>query len=134
MPLGNGIPLPVEVPPDTGALEKAESTSFGDGQKLDHRLRVVAGYGSLIFALALYLSGLGAIALFLGLCPSYPAAESDMWHIVVATLVALFSVPTVLLLSVLRSTGQSRSSAESDSLHSAIGERVMQLFDRLIDK
>lgn len=132
--LANGIPLPVEVPPESGALEKAESTAFGDGQKLDHRLRSAAGYGALIFALALYLSGMGAIALFLGLFPTYPAAKPDMWHIVVATLVALFSVPTVLLLSVLRSTGIARNSAESDSMHSAIGEKVMQLFDKLVDK
>jgi hypothetical protein len=56
-----------------------------------------------------------------------------MWHIVVSTLVALFSVPTFLILGVLRTT-QALNGSDTDTLHSAIGEKVMFVLDKLIDK
>lgn len=127
------VDLPVEIPTESGPLETAESTLLEHGKKLDHRLRWIAGYGALMLAVLLYAAGLGAAALFLGLVAPYPAVKADMWHIVVATLAALFSVPTVLLLSVLRSTTNIRKDADTDTLHVAVGEKVMLLFDKLID-
>ena len=130
---GAQVDLPVEIPAESGPLENAEATLLEDGRRLDHRLRWFAGYGALALAVIMYLAGLGAAALFLGLYLPFPAVKADMWHIVVATLAALFSVPTVLLLSVLRSTTVVRKDAETDSLHAAVGEKVMQVVDRIID-
>lgn len=98
-------PLPPEEVPRSSPLEKKESSdTFGEkGRKLDHNLRSIAGYGALVLALMMYAAGLAAIGIFLGLVPAIaPAAKADQWHIVVAVLVALFSVPTFLVIAVLR--------------------------------
>lgn len=138
LPQPERIPEPAEIPPveilpEPGPKEKAELDDIeGDGRKLDHSLRTWAGYGALLFAFALYVAGLLAIALFLGLFPCWPRVQADMWHIVVATLVALFTVPTFLVMAVLRSSGAARKDADADNLHAAIGEKAMKVLDKLI--
>ena len=56
------------------------------------------------------------------------------WHVLVVALIALFTVPTVLVLAVLRSASIVTKDAEADSLHAVIGTKVMSLIDRLLDK
>jgi hypothetical protein len=98
-------------------------------------LRRIAGYGALFLALGMYAAGLFAIGLFIGLWPCIAEpAEAEQWHIVVAVLIALFSVPTLLLLSVLRSTSLMRKDAEVDSLHAVLGEKVLGLMEKLAHK
>lgn len=99
---------------------------------LDLGLRRYAGWGALILALVFYALGIVAIALFLGIFPFRPAVGSDHWHIVVAVLVALFSVPTFLLLSVFRST--SAKEQDHQSLHEAVGNRVLNLLENLTQR
>lgn len=130
-------PLPPEVVPEPTPLEKKEAnTTFGEkGRKLDHSLRTLAGYGALLLALVMYSSGLAAIALFLGLFPCIaPPVEADQWHIVVAVLVALFSVPTFLVVAVLRSANLLRKEAADDSHDPDWREALMRLMEKVVDK
>lgn len=97
-----------------------------------HNIRRVAAYGVLLIALLMYAAGLAAIGIFLGLCPKYPPIKAEMWHIVVAVLMALFTVPTVLAISVLKITGSNKSSDSiPSSAQEAIGNMVVKLFDKL---
>lgn len=127
--------LPEEMPPNLDVKAKKEGTLFEDGSRLDHSLRSWSGYGALFLALLMYFCGLVAIALFIGFLPSIaPAVKGDAWHIVVAVLVALFSVPTVLVLAVLRSTSAVKKDAEMDSLHAAVGEKLMAWIEKMTSK
>jgi hypothetical protein len=134
---GGPNPLPEEVPPPSGPLEALEQRSFDEaaGQWLNHNLRTISGYGALVLALLMYAAGIFAIGLFIGLFPCLaPPVEPEMWHIVLAVLIALFSVPTLLLLSVLRSTGVQSKDAEVDSLHTALGSKLIEFLEKLVSK
>lgn len=133
LPPPEPIEIPTETPPTPGPREKAEQEGVeGKSRRLDHTLRSLAGYGALGFAFLLYASGLFAIALFLGLFPCWPRVQAEMWHIVVATLVALFTVPTFLVMAVLRSSAVVRKDASADNLHATVGEKLFKLLDKLI--
>lgn len=124
---------PVEAPAEIDSLAKEESSFLEDGKKLDHSLRSLAGYGALILAVLMYMAGLAAIAFFIGLCPNYGRVSEGHWHLVVSTLVALFSIPTILVLAVLRSAGQKHADKELDSIHSAIGEKVVSVIEKILE-
>lgn len=131
-------PLPTQIPPvvapgPTGALARKEKGQFTDAEELDHSLRKWAARGGLVGVALFYVAGLLAVGLVLGVCPHYPAVSADKWHIVVSVLVALFSVPTVILLAVLRSASLMRKDEASDSLHEAIGQKVMSVLDKVIE-
>lgn len=138
----------VPVPAPTGATQivppiKAPSTKwwpFGrerderkqiekDGSQ-SHNVRRLAAYGGVVFAAVLYLAGLGAIALFLGLLPNHERIDASMWHIVVAVLVALFTVPTVLVIAILKVTSPSHASDLPTTAHEALGK----MFEKFVDK
>lgn len=82
----------------------------------------------------LYCAGLYALALFLGLIEGHAAIAPEMWHIVVTTVVALFSVPTAIVLTVLRSASATKSDPSSDSLHALLGEKVLGLLEKITDR
>jgi uncharacterized membrane protein len=67
-----------------------------------HNIRRIVAYGAMTMVLVMYVAGLFAIGYFLGLTPFAKPVSADLWHIVVAVLVALFTVPTVLAISVMR--------------------------------
>jgi hypothetical protein len=103
----------------------------GPSRQLDHSLKSWAGYGALAIALVSYLAGFALIGIFAGMHPRYPRVDAASWHVVVAMLVALFSVPTVLVLAVLRNSVTAQKAASADSLHEAIGQGLVGLIDRL---
>lgn len=110
-------------PDERGQLEK-------DGSQR-HNVRRLAAYGGIIFAGILYLAGLLAIAFFLGVLPPHKPATADMWHIVVAVLVALFTVPTVLVIAVLRVTGPQADEGLPVTAHEAMGKMIEKAVDKL---
>jgi hypothetical protein len=124
---------PVDVsalPIDTPA--RAEESAFANpGAKLDHGLRRVAGVFALLFAAVFYIAGLVAALHFAGISSNL---FDGSWHIVTSVLVALFSVPTVLVLAVFRGTGMAKKDSEMESLHAAVGSRLMSLVEKLLDK
>lgn len=113
-----------------------EEVFFGKTEvlQLDLRVRRYASYGALSVALVLYAFGLFAMLYFFGLLPVCPGRIPTDWHVYVTTVLALFSVPTVLVLAVLRSTGKGAPGGSDEQMHEAIGSRVMNLFDALIAK
>lgn len=145
-------PTPAVTPPSasvpTGATQvvpviKAPSTSWWqlggsderkqfekDGSQ-NHNVRRIAAYGGIIFAVLLYAGGLIAIARILGFFPSHPAFDSDMWHIVVAILITLFTVPTVLLIAILKVTSPAASTEVPASVHELLGKMVEKLVDKV---
>lgn len=128
-------PLPPVQPPATpSAFAKAEQDFFQKNLQQSFNIRRLAGYGGLFFCAALYLAGLLAVAIFLGLWPGIPPVDKDRWHIVVAIVVPLFTVPTVLLLAVLRTVTVKPANDEVPaSVHEALGQMLSKLFDKLTD-
>jgi hypothetical protein len=110
--------------------EQEERTFAEKSEQLDLHLRRGAGYGALIAAGILYCVGVFLAIKFA--CTAQ--AQAPSWHIVIAILIALFTVPTVLALAVLRSVSLMTKDAKADSLHAIIGEKLSTLIDKLIDK
>ncbi|MDD2917390.1 hypothetical protein [Rhodoferax sp.] len=100
-----------------------------DGSQ-SHNVRRLAAYGGVVVSAILYLAGLGVIALFLGLIPGHGRVDPSMWHIVVAVLVALFTVPTVLVIAILKVTSPSHASELPTTAHEALGK----MFEKVVDK
>lgn len=124
---------PVEAPAQVGAAELSEADLLDqNARRLDHDLRKLAGYGALIVAAILYIAGLIAICVFVRLYIQRPEASANSWHIVVSTLVALFSVPTFLVFAVLRHAKPSNNGADDEMLHTAIGEKVVALVAKFL--
>jgi hypothetical protein len=127
---------PVEDSPGTGSGNQEAKKLFGANeakQTLDVNVRRIAGYGAAILALVLYGCGIYAIAVFMGLT-CYPRAKAEEWHIVVAVLIALFSVPTVLMISVLRGTNGNAQAGQDDQLAEAVGQKIIQMAEKWLDK
>ncbi|MDR2990460.1 MAG: hypothetical protein LBU72_00755 [Burkholderiaceae bacterium] len=129
MPDKPQLPDVEEFPVDQGANQE-ESDFAKTGKLLDLHLRRVTGYGALGAAAILYSVGVG-LAIKFAYATGYQAPS---WHSVIAILIALFTVPTVLVLAVLRSSSLLTKDADTDSLHAIIGTKVMNLIDRFLDK
>ena len=54
-----------------------------------------------------------------------------MWHIVVAVLVALFTVPTVLVIAILKVTSPNQSTEMPASVYEALGKMVEKAIDKI---
>ncbi len=132
----SGVPQeipPVEVPEQVGAAELSEAEALDhEARRLDHSLRMWAGYGALIVAAILYFVGLFVVCVFVNLAIHRPDSSGELWHIVVSTLVALFSVPTFLVFAVLRHAKPSNNGADDEMLHTAIGGKVVALVAKFL--
>lgn len=127
---------PVEHSPGSGSGAQEAKKLFGANeakQTLDVNVRRIAAYGATFLALCLYGCGIYAIAVFMGLT-CFPKAKAEEWHIVVAVLIALFSVPTVLMISVLRGTNGNTQGGEDHQLAEAVGQKIIQLVEKWLDK
>lgn len=126
---------PVHPPKKSGMWlfnrERDERNQIEKDGSQSHNIRRIAAYGAILFAGFLYVAGVIAIMLFLGLTPWRDAATSDMWHIVVAVLIALFTVPTVLIIAVLRVTSPAQASELPTTLHEALGKMLEKIVDKV---
>jgi len=109
-----------------------ERKQFEKDGSQSHNVRRVATYGGLFVAIILYTAGLFVIAVFLGLWPGSVKIASDMLHIVVAILIALFTVPTVLVIAILRVTSPAQDSELPTTAHEAIGKMVEKAVDKFL--
>lgn len=135
VPISGRIP-PVDPPAKSwwrGGSERDERSQLERDGSQSHNVRRIAAYGGMLVAGILYLGGLAAIGLVLGLCPKYPRVAADMWHIVVAVLVALFTVPTVLLVSILKVMAPSQETEIPATVHEAMGKMIEKLVDKVCD-
>ena len=128
--------------PDVSSLEAAalhnntERHFLSRPEELDLSLRAWAARGGLATAALLYAAGLFSLSVFVGVFEHWPAVSADKWHIVVTTVVALFSVPTMILLTIIRSSSSMKTEpdAETKNLHTLIGEKLLNLLEKLADK
>lgn len=135
-PLNQGVQIPPVTPPKKRGVgwfswEADERNQLEKDGSQSHNIRRVAAYGALVLAFVLYMGGLAAIALFLGLFPNRPRVDAGMWHIVVATLVALFTVPTVLIIAVLKTSAGLKA---EDSMPASFQEALGKMIEKLVDK
>ena len=116
--------------------EMVEDRFMSKPQKLDLSLRAWAGRGGLAAAAVLYAAGLFSLSVFVGVFDHWPAVSADKWHIVVTTVVALFSVPTMILLTIIRSSSSMKTEPDTTTknLHTLIGEKLLNLLEKLADK
>jgi hypothetical protein len=125
---------PVQPPAKSGGVfAPDERKQFEKDGSQSHNVRRVAAYGGLFVATILYAAGLYAIAIFLGVLPGSERVEADMWHVVVATLITLFTVPTVLVIAILKVTSPSQESELPATVHEAMGKMVEKAMDKLFD-
>lgn len=116
---------------EKGPSERERNQIEKDGSQ-SHRIRRWAAYGGIGFAFVLYVAGLFAIGLFLGLFPGcHKGADPAMWHIVIAVLVPLFTVPTVLLIAILRTSTPSPNTELPASSHEALGKWIEKVVDKI---
>lgn len=116
-----------------GASEHAELNQFAKDSIQTHGIRRYAAYGGLVFVGVLYIAGLFAVARFLGVYPAACMVGQEVWHIVAAVLFVLFSVPTVLLIAILKSTSPSAQSSLPPTAHEAIGRMIERLIEKLTE-
>jgi len=98
-----------------------------------YNIRRWAAYGALLLALVLYLAGLFAIASMLGFVGSGRFA-ANMWHIATVVVMALFTVPTILVLAVLRTSAKSSETKDVTMVHEHIGRVVLKFLEKLVSK
>ncbi len=134
-PTGAGQIVPPIKAPSTSwwplGAERDERKQIEKDGSQNHNVRRLAAYGGVAVSALLYLAGLGAIALFLGLIPGHARVDSSMWHIIVAVLVALFTVPTVLVIAILKVTSPSQASELPTTAHEALGKMVEKVVDKI---
>ncbi|RZI57240.1 MAG: hypothetical protein EOP37_21150 [Rubrivivax sp.] len=137
----SSTPPPPELP-DLSTLDLAERPEAAeDGfltrpEELDLSLRAWAARGGLAAAAVLYAAGLFSLSVFVGVFDHWPAVSADKWHIVVTAVVALFTVPTMILLTIIRSSAAGKPEPDSSTrnLHTLIGEKLLNLLEKLADK
>jgi len=98
-----------------------------------HNIRRLAAYGALFIAFLMYVAGLCAVVRIAGLLPAVPPFAPDMWHIATIVVVALFSVPTVLVIAVLRTSVKTNTQEELTvaTLHEWAGKAVVGAVEKL---
>ncbi|OWQ48276.1 hypothetical protein CDL60_06780 [Roseateles noduli] len=129
--------FPKASPPVAAALDNDVERGFlTRPQALDLSLRAWAARGGLAAVAVLYAAGLFSLSLFVGVFDHWPAVSADKWHIVVTTVVALFSVPTMILLTIIRSSSSVKTEpdAATKNFHTLIGEKLLSLLEKLADK
>ncbi|MBO9688556.1 MAG: hypothetical protein J7598_18295 [Mitsuaria chitosanitabida] len=119
---------------------------------LDYRLKRASAYGGLTIAGALYAIGVMVVLRQMGIWPfdcipisdladdvlhmvecPVPGADTSSWHVFIAIMIALFSVPTVLVISILRGASAKKDVA-ADNAYSLVGEKLMGVVDSLLGR
>jgi len=99
----------------------------------NYKIRRLAAYGGLLLALVLYLAGLIAVASMLGFFGGERFA-ANMWHIATVVVMALFTVPTLLVLAVLRTSAKSSETKDVVIVHEYIGRAVLKFLEKLASR
>lgn len=134
-PSGEAVSIPEPKPPTRSGFFGLFSREADDRNQLErdgsqsHNIRRIAAYGAMLMIVVMYSSGLYAIGFFLGLVPSSQLIGADRWHIVVAVLVALFTVPTVLGIAVMR-----LAATRAEEVPTTVHEWIAKIVDKLTDK
>ena len=150
-PVVNGqlSPPPMALPPIDEPAH-GESLDF-DSEVLDYKIRRASTFGGLGVAGALYVIGVLVILKLMTIwpfncmpsmeitdavaqiveCPD-PMVLGEGWHGVAGVMLALFSVPTVLLIAILRMSSSKRSPLP-DSLYTTVADKLTAALERALD-
>jgi len=115
------------------ARERQEHSQLERDSIQSYNIRRWAAYGALLLALVLYLAGLFAVASMLGFV-GYGRFSADMWHIATVVVMALFTVPTLLILAVLRTSAKSSETREIITVHEHVGRAVLKFLEKLASR
>lgn len=80
----------------------------------------------------MYGSALGVLGAMLGFIETPNKKVNFEWHELATMLVPLFTVPTVLLIGVLRMTSRTQEEVPK-SAQEALGQMFQKIFDKLTD-
>jgi len=112
---------------------QAERNQIERDASQSHNIRRLAAYGALFVAFLMYVAGLCAVVRIAGLLPAVSPFAPDMWHIATIVVIALFSVPTVLVIAVLRASVKANAQEEltATTLHEWAGKAVVGAVEKL---
>lgn len=105
-----------------------------DAEALDLSVRRWVARGALIVALVLYVLGILAVLAQFGVINVGSVTRPIDWRHFVTTIVALFTVPTILTVTVLRSTNKAGSDKSSDSPQESALNRAISLVESLVER
>lgn len=130
----NPIPAPKVKKWSIGALFGAddERNQLEKDGSQSHNIRRIAAYGALLLATLMYGSALVVLGAMLGFIETPNKKVNFEWHELATMLVPLFTVPTVLLIGVLRMTSRTQEEVPK-SAQEALGQMVQKIFDKLTD-
>lgn len=102
-----------------------------DGSQ-SHNIRRIAAYGALLLATMMYIGAFVVLGVALGFIPTVEKFKELDWHILATMLVPLFTVPTVLIIGVLKVTTRTQDDVPQ-SVQEALGKMVEKAFDKLTE-
>jgi hypothetical protein len=126
--------------------QKKDFSSLGDHERqrsaLDLGVRRIALYGAMGLVAVMYGAGICvALGVLTALAVVMARLEVDVvaalevgWHLVVAAMAALFSVPTVLAIAVIRSVGAIAEDPGADTMHGVISGKAMDLIEKSVGR
>jgi hypothetical protein len=143
-------PVPPILAPSADAPVSAELKKF-DPTVLDYKIKRAGTFGGLSIAGVLYLVGVLVILKLMAIWPfnCTPVAEvtstlsrvvecanaaigEGAWHGIAGVMLALFSVPTVLLIAILR-TASSKKEPLPDSVYSTAANKFASALERMLE-
>jgi len=149
-PLGEEEPVPTVSLPTPDAPSAVEVRAF-DPVVLDYKIKRAGTFGGLSVAGVLYVVGVVVVLKVMSIWPfdcapitemsdalirvigcAAPRQGDEGWQGVAGVMLTLFSVPTVLLIAVLRSASP-KSDPLPDSVYSAVSDRLVTSLERLIN-
>lgn len=132
------IPNPIPVPNVQSSWWRFWERSTDERNQLEkdgsqsHNIRRIAAYGALLLATMMYIGAFVVLGVALGFIPTMVKIKELEWHILATMLVPLFTVPTVLIVGVLKVTTRTQDDVPQ-SVQEALGKMVEKVFDKLTD-
>lgn len=143
-------PVPLLETPKVNGQEAVEAGAF-DSAMLDYKIKRAGTFGGLSVAGVLYTVGVLVILKLMAIWPfnCEPLTEvtstllrvvecasaqvgDGAWHGIAAAMLALFSVPTVLLIAILRIASPKREPLP-DTVYSTVVDKFAAALERLLD-
>lgn len=121
--------IPPVAPPPVDVSSLSEERQFADldqFDRIDVALRAGAGQLALFFAVIFWIGAL-ILAVFVANRVGDGALPGDgRWGVLIALIVALFSVPSLIVLTIFTSTKKKRIDGESDIPHASVVDAIVK--------
>lgn len=131
---GGTVTLDQLPPPEPSAEVERTFFSSSTVDYVDLVARRIVLIGALVIALVLYALGVLAILAHFGVISVGSVPKPLDWRHYVTTIVALFTVPTILTVAVLKSTGKASAHESSDGPQEAALSRALGVIETMVDR